>query len=110
MSGLFAIKVSNTYIYLSIEYRGTTHLFQHSRAGDNFEDDYGLKVGDEEEDEDDDDDDDDEDSETGSEGFEALLDGLFAIKVSNTYIYLSIEYRGTTHLFQHSRAQLAQRL
>ena len=36
-----------------------------------FEDDYGLKVGDEEEDEDDDDDDDDdEDSETGSEGSE----------------------------------------
>jgi hypothetical protein len=34
----------------------------------NTGDDYGLKVGDEEEDEDDDDDDDDEDSETGSEG------------------------------------------
>lgn len=33
-----------------------------------FEDDYGLKVGGEEEDEDDDDD--DEDSETGSEGSE----------------------------------------
>lgn len=39
-----------------------------------FEDDYGLKVGDEEEDEDDEDDDedddDDEDSETGSEDSE----------------------------------------